>query len=531
MMRRPATLLIVCALLLTSTAALGRAPVVPPTASDLRAIVETLTTREMDGRRAGTPGGDRATERLAAWLGAAGLRPGGDSGTFLQSFTVAPGRRLGAGSALEVGGRTVKAGVDWTPHGGSRRGEVTGALAFADDDWSGDLRDKIVVATARGSRLETLILARQRGAAALLLVADPLPTLDATAAPVDIASGALTRAAAEALRAAPAGTTARLAVDLAPADLRAANVIGVLPGADPVLAGETIVLGAHWDHLGSSGGATYHGADDNASGTAVVVGLARAFAAAGGARRTLVFVLFGAEEVGLIGSGHYVRHAALPLGQTAAMLNFDMVGRMRDGTLTIGGVDSGDRLRAATADAARAAGVNADLRGTPFSPSDHTRFYAAGTPVLFLHTGGHDDYHRPGDTADKLNVDGMARVAAIGASIVTALDDGARPVYAKLTPPARRRGGTGSAAFLGVGGDGHGGDGARLAHVMPGSAAERAGLRDGDVLVRVDGVSVDGFEALRTAIRARQPGDTVRLVYLRDGRDHETSATLERSQE
>src|SRR5437870_2139041 len=438
MMRRPATLLIVCALLLTSTAALGRAPVVPPTASDLRAIVETLTTREMDGRRAGTPGGDRATERLAAWLGAAGLRPGGDSGTFLQSFTVAPGRRLGAGSALEVGGRTVKAGVDWTPHGGSRRGEVTGALAFADDDWSGDLRDKVVVATARGSRLETLILARQRGAAALLLVADPLPTLDATAAPVDIASGALTRAAAEALRAAPTGTTARLAVDLAPADLRAANVIGVLPGADPVLAGETIVLGA---------------------------------------------------------------------------------------------VDSGARLRAATADAARAAGVNADLRGTPFSPSDHTRFYAAGTPVLFLHTGGHDDYHRPGDTADKLNVDGMARVAAIGASIVTALDDGARPVYAKLTPPARRRGGTGSAAFLGVGGDGHGGDGAWLAHVMPGSAAERAGLRDGDVLVRVDSVSVDGFEALRTAIRARRPGDTVRLVYLRDGRDHETSATLERSQE
>ena len=92
MMRRPATLLIVCALLLTSTAALGRAPVVPPTASELRALVETLTTPEMDGRRAGTPGGDRATERLAAWLGAAGLRPGGDSGTFLQSFTVAPGR-------------------------------------------------------------------------------------------------------------------------------------------------------------------------------------------------------------------------------------------------------------------------------------------------------------------------------------------------------------------------------------------------------------------------------------------------------
>ena len=534
MIRRLATLPFACALLVTSAVALARAPVAPPTASELLAIVETLTAPEMDGRRAGTPGGERATERLATWLGTAGLHPAGDSGTFLQSFRVASGRRLGPGSALEIGGRALAPGVDWTPHGGSRPGEITGPLAFVDDVWSADVRGKIVVATSRRSRLETLILARQRGAAAVLLVTDPLPTLDATSAPVDIASGSLTRAAAEALAAASNPATARLVVDLAPADVRAANVIGVLPGTDPALAGETIVLGAHWDHLGSSGGATYPGADDNASGTAVVVGLARAFAAAGGARRTLVFVLFGAEELGLIGSGHYVGHPPLPLAQTAAMLNFDMVGRMREQKLTVGGVDSGDRLRTATTDAARAAGVAADLRGTPYSPSDHTPFYSAGAPVLFFHTGGHEDYHRPGDTADKLNLDGMARVAAIGASIVATLDDGTRPVYAKVARPERRRGGKSNGAggaFLGVGGDGHGGDGARLAHVMPGSAAERAGLRDGDVLVRVDDVSVDGFEALRKAILARRPGDTVRLVYLRDGRDHETSATLERSQE
>src|SRR3989454_10942115 len=126
MMRRPATLLIVCALLLTSPAALGRAPVVPPAASDLRAIVETLTAPDMDGRRAGTPGGERATERLVAWLGAAGLRPGGDSGTFLQSFTVAPGRRLGPASTLELGGRVLKADGEWTPHGGSPPGRASG---------------------------------------------------------------------------------------------------------------------------------------------------------------------------------------------------------------------------------------------------------------------------------------------------------------------------------------------------------------------------------------------------------------------
>ncbi|HEV8583483.1 MAG TPA: M28 family peptidase [Methylomirabilota bacterium] len=532
MIRRPATLLAAFALVLTSTAALGRTPVVPPTSAELRTVVETLTAPEMNGRRAGTPGGERAIERLAAWLAAAGLRPGGDAGTFLQPFSVAPGRGLGPGNALTAGGRMLQPGVEWMPHGGSRLGAVTAPLVFVADEWP-DVRDRIVVAApARGSRLETLIEARHRGAAAVLVVADPLPALDATAASVDIASGTITRAVADTLRAA-GEVPARLVVDLAAADVRAANVVGVLPGTDPALAREIVVLGAHWDHLGAAGGDVYHGADDNASGAAVVVGLARAFAAAGGARRTLVFALFGAEELGLIGSGHYVRHAALPLGHTVAMLNFDMVGRMREDKLTVGGVDTGDRLRAATAEAARAAGVNADLRGTPYSASDHTRFYAAGTPVLFFHTGGHEDYHRPSDTADKLNVDGMARVAAVGAAIVTSLDEGARPVYAKVpAPTARQRAGRAAAggAYLGVGGDGHAGDGARLAHVIPGSAAERAGLRDGDVLVRVDDVSLDGFESLRKAIRARRPGDTVRLVYLRNGRDHETSATLERSQ-
>ena len=527
MIRRSATRLACALLLLTLTAGVVRAGVTTPSAAELRAVVETLTAPEMQGRRAGTPGGDRATERIATWLAAAGLRPGGDAGTFLQSFSVAPGHRLGPGTALDVAGQTLTAGVDWTPHGGSRRGEVTAPLAFVDDTWTGDLRDKIVVAPTRGSRLETLIFARQHGAAAVLLIADTLPTLDATPAPVSLVSGSITRTVADRLRAA-APVTARLSVDLVPADVRAANVIGVLPGTDPALASETIVLGAHWDHLGVSAGSIYYGADDNASGTAVVVGLARAFAAAGGARRTLVFVLFGGEELGLIGSSHYVQHAALPLSQTVAMLNFDMVGRMRDNKLTIAGVDSGDRLRAVTGDAARAAGVHAELSGTPFAPSDHSRFYSAGSPVLFFYTGSHPDYHRPSDTVDRLNADGMARVAAIGASVVSALDEGARPVYAKLTPPSRKRGtARGGSAFLGVGGDGFGADGARLAHVVPGSAAERAGLRDGDVLVRVDEVAVDGFEALRRLIGARQPGDVVRLVYLRDGRDHETLATLE----
>lgn len=570
MIRRRLVFIAALALLVGSSVVHGRAPLTTPGSAELQATVETLTQTEMNGRRSGTVGGERAAARLAQWLADAGLRPGGDGGTFLQSFVLAAGRKLGAASELEIDGRRLTLGTDWTPHGGSRTAQAHGDLVFIGhgvtapgwDDWAADVRDKVVVVLEgmparfrgqRSSRLDKVIRARQHGAAALLIVSDTLPTPDATGAPVDLVSGSLTTAAAGALlaprtvvdltreieqAAAPVhrrlAGAARLSVDIRRDDVQATNVIGVLPGTDPALAGEAIVLGAHYDHLGESGGAVYHGADDNASGTAVVLGLARAFAAAGGTARTLVVALFGAEELGLVGSAHYVRQPAWPLARTAAMLNFDMVGRMQDGRLTIGGADTGDRLRRVLTDAlAHVPGLRADVRGTPHSASDHSRFYSAGLPVLFFHTGVHPDYHRPSDTAEKLNADGMAGVAALGARIVEQLDSGARPQFARVTPPARRgRGDSGGGTFLGVGGDGRTpGDGVRLGNILPGSAAERAGLRDGDVLVRVGEQPVDTFEELRTAIRARRPGDVVRLVYLRDGRDHVTSATLERSHE
>src|SRR2546427_12178155 len=129
-------------------------------------------------------------------------------------------------------------------------------------------------------------------------------------------------------------------------EVRAVNVVGILPGHDPALADEAVVIGAHFDHLGRVDGDVYPGADDNASGTAVVLGLARAFAASGGTARTLVFALFGAEELGLIGSRHYVGHPVVPLAQTVAMVNFDMVGRLQSGRLNVGGGDSGGGARA-----------------------------------------------------------------------------------------------------------------------------------------------------------------------------------------
>jgi membrane-associated protease RseP (regulator of RpoE activity) len=222
----------------------------------------------------------------------------------------------------------------------------------------------------------------------------------------------------------------------------------------------------------------------------------------------------------------------VPLTRTVAMLNFDMVGRLRGGRLTVGGVDSGQGLREVVAAAAGEVGISPRLAGSPFGPSDHSRFYGGGVPVLFFHTGTHADYHRPGDTADKLDAAGMARVAALGARVLARLAGAAPPVYVALDRPARspreHAAGAPAPVFFGIAADGGSeSDGVTLGQVVAGSAADRAGLREGDVLVRLGDRPVNGFPELVAALRRHRPGDTVRVLYLRDGSEHETTATLD----
>lgn len=566
------TLLVLALSLVFSTAAPARdrAGLVLPSAESLGRVVSVLADPvTMEGRGTGSAGGERAVQDIAREFRSAGLRPGGDAGSFFQSFVVASGIRLAPSSRFDLlgrSGRRLDLDREWRPHGGSRHGETTRDVVFVGygittldgrwDDYRGvDVRDRIALALEGApaefpaTRLDRLIAARRAGARALLIASGELARLEATSATVDLLSASVTRDAADALLA-PSGQTvgkleasiagrrapasfavpdrrARIEVALDRDDRRGVNVIGILPGTDPALASEAVVIGAHHDHVGVVNGQVHPGADDNASGTAIVVGLARAFAAAGGARRTLVFALFGAEELGLIGSRHYVNAPAVPLSRTVAMVNLDMVGRLGSAALQIGGVDSGSGLARLVNDAARAAGVNVKTRGEPFAPSDHLRFYRAGTPVLFFHTGRHDDYHKPTDTADRIDAAGMARVAAVAAGVVERLAAGGPVSYVKLRAPRADRRDRASGAFLGVVGDATGGDGARLSEVMPGSAAERAGMRDGDVIVRVAGEPVQGFEDLRRVIGGKKPGDTIELVYLRNGEDRTASAALD----
>jgi hypothetical protein len=556
-LRGASPLAAVVVLLLTTVAA---AP--PPAASDLQAHVQALTAPEMEGRASGTAGGDRAARYIAAVLARTGLRPGGDGGTFFQEFTVGESPRVGPASRLSPGGavgRDLALGHAWTPHGGSAIGGVSAEIVVVGggDYASADVGGRIALAPveapgapARRSRLEHLVAARRAGARGLLLVEDELPAVSATAAPVELLSGSVTRAGAAALLgrsldevlgpaaargAVLTGVRADLHVDLRREQVRAANVIGVLPGADPTRADEAVVIGAHYDHLGRAGAAVYAGADDNASGTAVALELARSLAA-GRPSRTLVVAFFAGEELGLLGASHYVRQpSAGPVHRIAAMLNFDMVGRLDGRRLLVGGVDTGAGFRALVEAAGAQVGLDLDLRGGGRGASDHARFYGADVPVIFFHSGVHSDYHQPSDTADKLDLAGMARIAALGAAIAARIAEGPRPVFARVPEPAPRsvRGAAERAeprpdgAFLGIGADVRGGwDGVRIGSIVPGSAAERAGLLPGDVLVQLGGAGLRGFPELREQLGRRRPGETVAIVYLREGLDHETRATL-----
>ena len=569
------TLLLPVVFLLLCSSAFAEAPkqAVPPPAAELLAHVTALTAPEMAGRGSGTNGAELAARYIGDRLKALGLRPGGERGTFFQPFALSTTAAVGPNSVLEMlglPGKVFPVGTDWTPHGGSLAEEVKGEIVFvgygvaaADrgyDDWAGvDVRGKVALVLDGGpahlpdikpSRLEKVIAARRRGASAMLIVGDSLPSPSVTSATVRIVSATVTDGVADALLGPASRTTAtlrraladsrlpasfttgvevKIRVDLKREQRQTANVIGILPGTDPARAREALVLGAHYDHLGRTDGHIHPGADDNASGTAVVLGLAQALAATGGMPRTVVFVLFSGEELGLLGSNHYVRHPALPIEHTVAMLNFDMVGRMRDGRLNVGGVESGTGLRAIVTQAAARGLLAPALHDTPYAPSDQTAFYSAGLPVLYFSTDMHDDYHTPRDTADKINGQGMADAASLALRIVDQLAADQRPTYVKLPAPAHPPVSVGAkdAAFLGVAADlSSDGDGVRLAQVLLGTAAALAGLRSGDVIIRLDDEPVATFGQLRQAVQRKRPGDVVRLLYLRDGEDHVVSAKL-----
>jgi len=346
------------------------------------------------------------------------------------------------------------------------------------------------------------------------------------------------------------GVRLRGAVKLKPVYTTLHNVAGALEGAGR-LAREALIVGAHYDHVGYGDfGSRYRGrrqvhpgADDNASGTAGVLMLARRFThrAAGDAlapppasRRKLVFACFGGEELGLWGSRHMAGHLdemRLEPGRAAAMVNMDMIGRLRDKRLTVWGVDSGDRLREIVKAAAAGSGLDLRLVGGGVGPSDNASFYRRRIPVLNFFTGAHADYHTPRDTAEKINAPGAIEVLAVVDGVLQGLWGDPEPVAWR--PPkasdARSAMAAGAGAYLGIVPDlGADAEGCVVGEVVPDAPAAKAGLAAGDLIVAFDDKPVTCPEEIMVALHGARPGQEVTLKVRRGKKTLELKATLVR---
>jgi hypothetical protein len=325
------------------------------------------------------------------------------------------------------------------------------------------------------------------------------------------------------------------------------NVIAMRPGTSDA-AGEYLIVGAHYDHLGWGGPgslapgvkAIHHGADDNASGTVAMLELADHFAHAKAGQKTLIFTAFTGEEEGLIGSAYFVKHPPIPLDKVVAMLNLDMVGRVRNNVLYIGGQGTAPSFDAFIKEAS----VDSPLvlksigRGG-LGPSDHMSFAVRKIPVIFLFSGMHMDYHRPTDTADKISFEGIDETVKFSIKLVDGLQDMPKEKYVDAADKdsmmgmghaGSATGGGGSSVSLGVIPDYSELDtatkGVKINGTVPGSGAAKAGLASGDVIVQWNDAKLDSLQQLQNLLDAGKPGQTVKLGVIRDGKRIDLDATL-----
>ncbi|NNG16760.1 MAG: M28 family peptidase, partial [Gemmatimonadales bacterium] len=277
-------------------------------------------------------------------------------------------------------------------------------------------------------------------------------------------------------------------------------------------------------------GYVHNGADDNASGTAALLHIARRLSGNPPAR-TVVFIAFSGEELGLLGSAHYTKNPVYPLSQSVAMVNLDMVGRLRNDKLIAFGAETATELPALLDSLNWYAGFDLKASGDGYGPSDHSSFYAAQLPVVHLFTDLHEDYHRATDDADKINSDGLVRVADYTANIVQALANRRESltyVAAPAPKPAARGDSpSGERAWFGSIPDMTGGvTGVRFSGVSTGSPAEKAGLAAGDVLIRLGDHEIADLQAMSDALGTFKPGDEADVVVLRDGEERHFRITF-----
>ncbi len=548
----------------------------PPVAAELRAEdryaadVAWLADDARDGRGVGTAGNEAAAAYIEDRFRTLGLEPAGVNGTYRQEFDVTVSLTSGPTTALSIDAKPVAAEA-FAPLAFSKSAKASGEVVFAGygivakdknrDDYAGiDAKGKIVLVRrfvppgdlfkdAEERRYSDLrykaFTAREHGATAMLVVdlpelapgatmpdEAPLPKLSAEqAGDAGLVVAAVKRETAQGLL--TGEHEANLLVELLAEHKPSTNVVGRLKSTNPQVRPGVVVLGAHFDHLGHGGANSmapgseeiHNGADDNASGTAALLESVRLLS---GRRaeflQDVLFVGFSGEERGVLGSTAFTRNppGGLDLKSVRAMINMDMVGRLRDNKLTILGGGSAEEWPAIADPLCAAHGLLCTTSGDGYGPSDQTPFYAAGIPVLHLFTGTHDDYHRPSDDSGRINATGGATVAALAADLALQAAAAEKLTLRAVPEPAPRGDVRSFGASLGTipdyAGPGEGKSGVLLAGVRPGSAAEKAGMQRGDILIGLLGRDIGDINDFMFLLRQAKPGDQAKAVVLRAGK-------------
>lgn len=553
---------------------------------ELPDVVRYLASPGLEGRKAGSRGDSLAAVYIRDKMQELGLKLVYTNG--LQPFTLISSALAGESNHLDYAGRTFELNRDYLPYSFSSGSRFSGEILFAGygfdiktdslvwNDYEGlnvsekwvlilkgdpdldkqespfvpysDIRSKVLTAIDHGAagiiftggpgyhttdQLEPLYYDKNSSSY-------PAPVFQVTAATADkmLAASGVTVATLEEWVNRERKSSGFLLEGkvTGQADVRLSkattyNVAALWPGNDPLLKNETVVVGAHFDHLGMGGPgsgsraldtlAVHYGADDNASGVAALLEVASRVVARNDNRRTIVFAAFGAEEMGLIGSKQFTAEPPVDLSKTTAMVNFDMVGRLDTVTqaLSIGGTQTSlqseeilNRLNP---------GFKLAFSGEGIGPSDHAPFYLLNIPVFFFTTGAHSDYHTPGDGADKINEAGIRQVADYAWNVVEEIANrNEKLTFQEAGSKIQRSRGGRFKVTLGVMPDYAGleKNGMRVDAVSPGKPAEKAGMQKGDIITAIDGKSVGNIYDYMNRLKTLTAGQTISVDVLRNGK-------------
>jgi Peptidase family M28/PDZ domain/PA domain len=563
--------------------------------------VKFLSSDEMKGRGDGSPELDKAADYIASQFRTLGLRPMGDDNTYFQKFQLTTGAVLGPKNELQLNADKLKINEDFVPITFSDTATFDGALIFVGygitapelhyDDYEGiSANGKIVVVlrhepqesdphspfegtnfTRHASFVNKAINAKQHGARGIVFITDlnhedeqvgsatrteetddlGIPAVHAKRAPLL----ALFKAAGKDVAAIQkkidsdlkpqsfdlSDSRVHISTDVVRTRKTVRNVLAGIPGSDPAMKNEWVVVGAHYDHLGlgdrnslapSQIGQIHHGADDNASGTSGVLEIARLAAKNKSQwKRSVLLITFAGEELGLLGSSQFVNHPTVPLNNVIGMINMDMIGRINNDRLFVGGVGTSPNFKAWLEEFNQTAHLQLDYSDSGYGASDHMSFNSKKIPVLFFFSGLHTDYHKPTDTYDKINAAGAVKVLSLVYMMADRMaSEPKRLEYTEVQQPKSASAGSGGGygPYFGSVPDFRDDlKGVLFADVQNNSPAAKAGLKQGDLLVEFDGKPVQNLYDFTYALRSKKVGDIVPVVVKRNGQDVKVNVTME----